>query len=527
MVQKLVKFFLAIILFQGVMGTLTAVASPNYQYEYDSNNRLIVIKKDGVIYKKYTYDANGNLLLSTVGNRPKVEITSPVGTRQTPSEANSDELDIAWKQTDEDQDTEFHQFQVRIMNAKDEVLLDTGAIAQDTAMTANHYLVNQELPPNDVLKVSVRISDEIGWSTWSTPQWFQIPEAVPSNNLLKNPGFETSSTNPRFGWEVYKDGAGSVETVATPASQGSKALRIEASGLPLWQNNQVEQTVAVQGGQPYTLGGQISAETLVHVYVQLSARFYDANGQIVGEQQYINHLETTGGYIELEQKGMIPQEAVKAKAIVSLIANENEGSGVVYVDSMHLAYGVEANLLGNGGFEYSGGNDMSIWSKSTDSATTGQISIVSSPVQSGSRALKIDVAGMPAWNNAQVMQETAIEGGKQYRLSGDLRGEQLRDALSDIQVVFYDESNQELARDRLRCEETTAGYIHLEKVGTIPQNAVKAQVAFMLVATADNGGGVVYADNLELVYTVETNLLVNPDFENTAGTKAIDPLVWR
>lgn len=57
-VKVLVISFLCILL--GVQSS--ALALNTYQYQYDSNNRLLNIMKDGFILYEFLYDANGNLL---------------------------------------------------------------------------------------------------------------------------------------------------------------------------------------------------------------------------------------------------------------------------------------------------------------------------------------------------------------------------------------------------------------------------------------------------------------------------------
>lgn len=46
----------------------TSAGTKNYEYIYDGNDRLTGVKKDGVVATSYTYDGNGNRLMSTMGS---------------------------------------------------------------------------------------------------------------------------------------------------------------------------------------------------------------------------------------------------------------------------------------------------------------------------------------------------------------------------------------------------------------------------------------------------------------------------
>jgi len=67
--------------------------------------------------------------------------------------------------------------------------------------------------------------------------------------------------------------------------------------------------------------------------------FYGENGTDLGNQA-VKLEETTGGYVYLEKKGIVPAGAVVAEVEVHLLANQSNGSGTLYVDSLKFEYGV-------------------------------------------------------------------------------------------------------------------------------------------------------------------------------------------
>jgi len=339
-------------------------------------------------------------------------------------------------------------------------------------------------------------------------------------NLMANGDFEYASGSEAIDWQTHNDGSGSIGVVDAPVQSGSKAMKIEAVDLQAWQNAHIRQGIEVEGGQAYTITGQVYVAELTGTYVQMAVLFHDANWVFLGEQM-MNIHQTTSGYITVEQRGTIPQGAVRAEPQVRIIGQEQNSNGIAYVDNMRFEYGTDGNLVTNSGFEHSDGTVMSGWRTIVDSSGTGQVTTVDSPAQSGDRALRIEASGLVAWSNAQATQEFAVEGGRQYRLSGDVNIEQIQDAMAELQITFRDANNQYLADHKINHKKTTAGYIHLEKFGTIPQGAVKAELHVWLVATENNGGGIIYADNIEVRYAEYTNLMDNGDFENASGSEAI------
>ncbi|RJX36756.1 hypothetical protein D3P09_26325 [Paenibacillus pinisoli] len=342
-----------------------------------------------------------------------------------------------------------------------------------------------------------------------------------TSNLLNNASFERVNGTQTIGWQGQVSGTGAVENVASPVYSGSRAVKIHSQGLGAWEKSHIRQEVMVQGGQAYTLSGHVKVEQLTKAYAQLLVRFFDQDWNHLGDQE-VKAETTTSGYMKLERKGQIPAAAVRAEVIVELVSTETGGAGVVYADAMSFEYGADDNLVSNGGFEYSTGADMSSWRSGKDSSGTGAVTVVEQPVKSGTRALKIEAAGLNAWHNAQVMQEFEVEGGQGFKLSGEVQVSQLEKSMAAVQVTFLDENNQYIVHQNATHNEVTTGFIHVEQQGIVPANAKRAQIHVWLVATEDQGGGVMYFDDISFTYEAPTsNLLSNPDFEYANGTQTI------
>lgn len=94
-------------------------------------------------------------------NRPPVAImTFPNGTQNQPTVINTLRPTLAWTQTDPDAGTTFSAFQLQITNeANTATILDTGKLPQWTSSTSGSWLVNQDLPAGQKLRVRVKVWD--------------------------------------------------------------------------------------------------------------------------------------------------------------------------------------------------------------------------------------------------------------------------------------------------------------------------------------------------------------------------------
>src|SRR5690606_7929422 len=115
----------------------------------------------------------------------------------------------------------------------------------------------------------------------------------------------------------------------------------------------------------------------------------------------------------------------------------------------------------NGDLEQIDGRVIVGWYKEVGEGGGEGVS-VSSPMSSGSRAVKLEAVGMNQWYSAQITQEVAVEGGRLYKVYGDVHAEELQDAVVEVQVAFYDANENYIDSHSVYYEEETSGYIHLE-----------------------------------------------------------------
>lgn len=112
-------------------------------------------------------------------NRPPVaNMTIPSGTQAAPTIFSELRPTFEWIQTDPDPGTIFTYFQMQITNeANDVLLLDSGQFYQGTNANVGSWMVNQELPAGQKLRVRVRVFDGVTWSDYSAQTWFYINRA--------------------------------------------------------------------------------------------------------------------------------------------------------------------------------------------------------------------------------------------------------------------------------------------------------------------------------------------------------------
>ncbi|QTH40280.1 carbohydrate binding domain-containing protein [Cohnella sp. LGH] len=399
-------------------------------------------------------------------------------------------------------------------------------VRQETATTGFAHLEKRSVAPEGAVRaqVSVRLSaNGVGNSDGLLYADNIDLRETTDPNLLVNTSFEHTLDTNAIGWQNINAGTGTIGWTDTPVVSGNKAMKLEVADLPIWKSGYVRQRINVQAGETFKLSGQLHAEELNDAYGQLLVWFYDENWTNVGS--FIADLkQTTNGYVYLEKQGVIPEGTVLAEVAVHLIADQSGGSGTLYTDALQFEYGEplvedENNLLRNGAFEYSIGSDIALWTKWIDASATGQLVVEES---TGSRALKAEITGLAPWTRAMVSQSVAVEGGKTYLLSGDVYAAQLQNAFAELHIQYYNASNSSIGQDFVRQETATTGFAHLEKRSVAPEGAVRAQVSVRLSANGvGNGGGLLYADNIDLRETTDPNLLVNTSFEHTLDTNAI------
>jgi PKD repeat protein len=139
------------------------------------------------------------------------------------------------------------------------------------------------------------------------------------------------------------------------------------------------------------------------------------------------------------------------------------------------------NLIINPGFE-----------QGAESWTAGgsQATIVSSPVRSGSSALRIAAT---ASGQTAVEQTAPVAGGQVYEVSAWVQTDALAGGAL-IMVVWQDSAGRSLSIDRTAVVRGTTGWMRLAESFVAPGQAARARVSVRLTREADNAGTVWFDD---------------------------------
>ncbi|WP_339821891.1 Ig-like domain-containing protein [Paenibacillus sp. FSL R7-0216] len=258
-----------------------------------------------------------------------------------------------------------------------------------------------------------------------------------------------------------------------------------------------QQPITVTFNKPVTAGTEYSAITL-----KRGEEIVETTMQI--EQQVLTVAPT----ISLNEGSMfvltIPKDSVQ----------DSEGNGLS--NAVTLTFSTRqnsANLLRNGGFEqYTGGDGVGdSWSAQWSEGARADFEIVDTPVQSGTKAQKISVAGLAEGQTAGLYQTLAVGANKSYELQGYLRIDELSGTTVVFYVDFYDEAGEYIAGKFLEQPSVTNDYIQLNEVGIVPENAVSAAVYIMVSGIAMDGNARLYVDDI-LFKTNESTLSITQKY---------------
>ncbi len=291
--------------------------------------------------------------------------------------------------------------------------------------------------------------------------------------------------------------------VTNPVANGQQAQKISGAGLDSNTRVKLYQDILVEANKPFELTANVSIEVLEDANVEFYVDFYDGNGNEL-HRDNVTRVSASDGYAELRAQGTVPGEAARATIAVLIRGTAAGGSGTIYVDDVSIILAsppslpLTNNLVVNPGFE----SDLTDW---TD---WGGISVVTTPVASGQKAVSI---GTGEGGAGQLI--TGITADATYTLSGSgavsASGEVGLIGIDclDADGVKLDGGNFELTFDETVYKEKSVTFI------TVP-GTVDIQLYIYKDA---NIGGNVYVDDLSIIPTsppVTNNLIANPGFES-------------
>ncbi|MBP1988826.1 carbohydrate binding domain-containing protein [Paenibacillus eucommiae] len=224
-----------------------------------------------------------------------------------------------------------------------------------------------------------------------------------TGELLTNPGFEAG----KMGWKTYN--ASTLTSVTTPVNTGSKALGISARSTNHTGPMQDIKSILLSSGQgTYNFGAMLRTETGTQtMYVNININ------DSTGDHYYNGSFESVGNGSWVRSSGSANLTWTGKLNYARIYTESASGTGNYLVDDFSLK---KPELLANPGFE----DRATGWSSYNSSTLTP----VTSPVKSGSKALKISDR---ANNYTGPMQDikSILQGNGQgtYNFGANLRTE--------------------------------------------------------------------------------------------------------
>nr|WP_232243322.1 carbohydrate binding domain-containing protein [Paenibacillus sp. GSMTC-2017] len=346
-----------------------------------------------------------------------------------------------------------------------------------------------------------------------------------NTNLLANPDFEayTGSNGVADGWKNWTNTGiqGSFGVVSSPVTSGSKAQRISASAIPSGGIN-VQQQVKVDENTTYTISGRLLTELMVNSQVEIVMYHFDKNDALIGIDTPVTLTNNTY-WITVNGQFKTPANAVKTTFHVHLSTLTSGGTGAVYLDSMSMIKGIDANLLYNPDFEtYTGTNGVADgWGSWVNPGITHNLAVVSAPVSSGTKAQLIS-ANVPPSGGINVHQQVKIEGNTTYTVSGRLKTELMENSQVEAIIYYFDKNDNHIGSDIPVRHTSNTHWITFNGQFTSPANAVKMTLHIHLSTPNNkNGKGTLFLDSMRMVKGADANLLANPNFETYTGTNGL------
>ncbi|WP_179232995.1 CARDB domain-containing protein [Paenibacillus rigui] len=188
----------------------------DHSLEMGKKYQTVVQVSDG-----FAWSAWSNVGWMITNSPPAAYMSFPYGTQAEPTIVTTLRPTLQWVQSDPDAGTLFQHFQLQITNEDNNVMmLDSGKLAQNTSAGSNQWVVPNDLPSGQKLRVRVKVWDQYGAeSIWSPQVWMYINRPPTANfDWTPKPAFEgdevtlwNQSTDPdgdtlSYSWQVTGPG---------------------------------------------------------------------------------------------------------------------------------------------------------------------------------------------------------------------------------------------------------------------------------------------------------------------------------
>ncbi|MFC1504679.1 hypothetical protein ACFL6D_04615, partial [Spirochaetota bacterium] len=324
-----------------------------------------------------------------------------------------------------------------------------------------------------------------------TPEPTATPTSapIPSNNLVINPGFESGAVD----WGYITRAEASI--VSSPVRSGNKALKLELNAKYV----NVYQYVPVTAGEEYTIELWIKAENITSGSARLFAEWYsDLHSDGGSRISKINEgiISENTAYMNVSKTETAPSGAQYLRLYLSLIP----GSGNAYFDDVSVMSSEvpiatststptpipSDNLVINPGFE-SGAVDWGY-------ITRAEASIVSSPVRSGNKALKLELNA----KYVNVYQYVPVTAGEEYTIKLWIKAENITSGSARLFAEWYNDLHSEGGSRISKINEGiisgNTAYMNVSKTETAPSGAQYLRLYLSLIP----GTGSAYFDDVSV-----------------------------
>lgn len=329
-------------------------------------------------------------------------------------------------------------------------------------------------------------------------------------NLVRNPYFkETMENGEAKDWRTETWGAAS-SSFSIVKFENKNLQKITGEGIVNNGIVAVSQIIDVAADREFVTNATLNVEQLNQAKVQLYIDFISADGSYVGANVTEWDQLTNGGFITLTNHGRVPASAKKAIVYALLRATNDQGSGIINVDSIRFAYSSDHNLVSNPSFQSEVGSELAddwrkIWSTGKSLFETARFE--NNPVQ------KISASEMGVNDMVAVSQTIKVEKNRDFTISGLFQVEQLKGSKVQLYLDFKDDKDRFIGANITEYEYPSHGqFIVLSNSGTTPANAQKVVVYAIIRSLTNQSSGSIYVDSIHLQYSSERNLLSNPEF---------------
>lgn len=195
--------------------------------------------------------------------------------------------------------------------------------------------------------------------------------SVGNLDSLTNSDFEyfTGANRVADHWIEFDEGIG--ETLfnkTSSAYSGKWAQRISTNNIVEGNSTGISQTISVDDGRPYTLGGYFHISNLSGASVKLKIDYSNSSNQLIDSEE-TEIIEINQSYEYFSLRGNVPAGAISARIIISIQAKTSVNNGDIEVDSMNFEYSKPATLIAGGKYvTYALRNDGTVWGMGSNSS---------------------------------------------------------------------------------------------------------------------------------------------------------------